>query len=183
MKNRILALLVVAAAVSGCRSPYDYMENWLVREDAVRAFSVPVDVIYVQDQLYVDLTALPKMQSIVLDAVGRGKLDGFARVFSPLIANEDDVENAVKWYVKHHNKTCRPFALIGEGRGGALLKAYAEDNVDWLEGKGMVASFFSDVPDEEFVSKEMIHTIKNRAAEVRYRRQWGRDMPDGMLGE
>ena len=29
----------------------------------------------------------------------------------------------------------------------------------------------------------MIHTIKNRAAEVRYRRQWGRDMPEGMLGE
>ena len=183
MKNRILALLAAVAAVSGCRSPYDYMENWLVREDAVRAFSVPVDVIYVQDQLYVDLTALPKMQSTALDAVGRGKLDGFARVFSPLIANEDDVENAVKWYVKHHNKTCRPFALIGEGRGGALLKAYAEDNADWLEGKGMVASFFSDVPDANFVSQEMIHTIKNRAAEVRYRRQWGRDMPEGMLGE
>lgn len=182
MKN-LIPIMLVAVAVSGCRSPYDYMENWLVREDAVRAFSVPVDVIYVQDQLYVDLNAVPKMQSIAKDAVGRGKFDGFARVFSPLVANEDDVEDAVEWYAKHHNRTCRPFALIGEGRGGALLKAYAENNAGWLEGKGMVASFFSEAPDENFVSQDMIRTIRNRAAEVRYRRQWGRDMPEGMLVE
>ena len=182
MKN-LIPLLLFAALVSGCKSPYDYMENWLMREDAVRPFSVPVDVIYVQNQLYDNMNALPEMQSIAMDAVGRGKFNGLARVFSPLVANEEDVEKAVEWYIKHHNSSCRPFALIGEGEGGALLKKYAEENAGWLEDKGLVASFFAERPDKYFVSPDMIRTIKNRAAAVRYRRQWGREMPEGMLGE
>ena len=185
MKNSI-AFLFAASIVSGClwsKSPYDYMENWLLREDAVRPFSVPVDVIYVQDQLYVSANELPHMQAIAMDAVGRGKFGGFARVFSPLVANEDDVELAVEWYLDHHNSSCRPFAFIGEGQGGALLKAYSEDNASWLEGKGLVASFFTDEPYKEFVDAEMLRTIKNRAAAVRYKRQWGREMPRGMFEE
>lgn len=185
MKNTI-PLLFAAFVVSGClwsKSPYDYMENWLIREDAVRPFSVPVDVIYVQDQLYVNMNELSEMMSVAMNAVGRDKFSGFARVFSPLVASEDDVEKAVEWYVKHHNRSCRPFALIGEGRGGMLMKAYAEGNADWLEKKGLVASFFTEVPYKEFVDAEMLRTIRNRAASVRYRRQWEREMPEGMLGE
>ena len=182
MKN-LIPILLVGAALSGCRSPYDCMENWLMREDAVRPFSVPIDVIYVQDRLYDSMNALPEMQSIAMDAVGRGKFRGLARVFSPLVINVEDVEKAVEWYIKHHNSSCRPFALIGEGEGGALLKKYAEENAGWLEGKGLVASFFAERPDKDFVSPGMIRTIKNSAAAVRYRRQWGREMPAGMLGE
>jgi len=182
MKN-LIPLLLFAALVSGCKSPYDYMETWLMREDAVRPFSVPIDVIYVQDRLYDSMDSLPEMQSIAMDAVGRGKFRGLARVFSPLVINVEDVEKAVEWYIKHHNSSCRPFALIGEGEGGALLKKYAEENAGWLEGKGLAASFFAERPDKDFVSPDMIRTIKNRAAAVRYRRQWGREMPEGMLGE
>ena len=181
MKIKLFAILLSAAVLSGCKSPYDYKENWLIREDAVRSFSVPVDIIYVQDRLYDSMKALPEMQSIALDAVGRGKFEGFARVFSPLVASEDDVENAVEWYLDHHNGSGRPFTFIGEGAGGALLKAYAEENADWLEKKGLVASFYSETPDDGFVSADMIRVIKNRAAAVRYRRQWDREMPEGML--
>lgn len=176
MKN-LIPILLVAAAVSGCQSPYDYMENWLIREDAVRPFAVPVDVLYVQDRLYFSADSLPGMRSLATAAVGRGKFAGFARVFSPLVTSEEDVEKAVKWYLKHHNSSSRPFVLIGEGEGGSLLKAYAEKNADWLNKKGLVASFFTPLPDKEFVSDEMVRTIKSRAAEVRYRRQWGREMP------
>ena len=176
MKN-LIPILLVAALMSGCKSPYDHMENWLIREDAVRPFSVPVDIIYVQDQLYDSMNALPEMQSIAMDAVGRGKFDG------PLVASEDDVEKAVEWYLKHHNSSGRSFAFIGEGEGGAFLKAYSEKNDDWLEKKGLVASFFVSLPDKDFVSEEMIRAIRNRAAGVRYRRQWGRERPEGMLGE
>lgn len=179
----LIPILIVATFMSGCTSPYDYMENWLVREDAVRPFAVPVDVIYVQDRLYDSMNALPEMQSIAMDAVGRGKFTGLARVFSPLVASEDDVEKAIGWYLNHHNSTGRPFALIGEGRGGALLKAYADENASWLEGKGLVTSFFAERPDRDFVSQDMIRTIKNRAAAVRYRRQWDKEMPEGMLEE
>ena len=180
MRKLILVLLVVAA-LSGCKSksPYDYMENWLIREDAVRPFSVPVDVIYVQDRLYFESGTLPLMQSVAMDAVGRGKFDGFARVFSPLVACEEDVEKAIEWYVSHHNRKGRSFAFIGEGEGGALLKAYAEGNAEWLEKKGLVASFYSELPDKGFVSEEMIRKIRSRASAVRYNRQWNREMPVG----
>lgn len=179
----LIPILIVATLMSGCKSPYDYMENWLMREDAVRPIFVSADVIYVQDRLYDSMNALPEMQTIAMDAVGRGKFTGLARVFSPLVASEDDVEKAVEWYLKHHNSSGMPFALIGEGRGGALLKAYAGENASWLEGKGLVASFFAERPDKDFVSPDMIRTIKNRATAVRYRRQWGREMPEGMLEE
>ena len=190
--SKILALippwLCVAAvtATSGClssKTPYDYMENWLIREDAVRPFAVPVDVIYVQDHLYVSMNELPKMLSTAHDAVGRGKFSGFARVFSPLVASEEDVENAVEWYIKHHNKSGRSFVMIGEGEGGALLKAYAEENAEWLEGKGLLGFFFTEVPYKDFVSKDMIRTIRNRAAAVRYQREWDREIPPTMFEE
>ena len=74
-------------------------------------------------------------------------------------------------------------SVIGEGEGGAFLKAYSEKNDDWLEKKGLVASFFVSLPDKDFVSEEMIRAIRNRAAGVRYRRQWGREMPEGMLDD
>ena len=169
MKNTV-AILFAVAAFSGClssKSPYDYMENWLIREDAVRPFAIPVDIIYIQDRLYFATDSLPLMQSVAKDAVGRGKFDGFARVFSPLVACEEDVEKAMKWYIKHHNGKGRSFALIGEGEGGALLKSYAEANAEWLAKTGLVASFYSELPDKEFVSEEMIHTIRCRAAAVR----------------
>ena len=142
--KKLIAILLFAAAVSGCKSPYDYMENWLIREDAVRPFSVPVDIIYVQDRLYFESGTLPLMQSIAMDAVGRGKFDGFARVFSPLVACEEDVEKAIEWYVKHHNKSGRSFALIGEGEGGALLiKDPAQiENAEIIREKGTNRSVF-----------------------------------------
>ena len=52
---KILAAVFAAAllALAGCRtSPYDYAENWVVREDAVRQFSVGADVFYLQGGLY-----------------------------------------------------------------------------------------------------------------------------------
>ena len=41
-------LLLALIALAGClwsKSPYDHLENWLIREDAVRPFSIPIDII------------------------------------------------------------------------------------------------------------------------------------------
>ena len=47
--KRIVVIALAAFTVAGClTSPYDQVENWLIREDAVRAFAIPADVIYVQ---------------------------------------------------------------------------------------------------------------------------------------
>ena len=184
MKN-VFALLSVAGILSGCASspdPYDHLENWLVREDAVRPFAVPADIIYVQDRLYVDMDELPSMQTYAKDAIGRGKFHGIARIFSPLVVREEDVEKAVKWYLKRHCDGTRPFFFIGEGKGGALLKSYGEKNMKRLSGKGLAAGFYSEKPDIRFVSAGMVDEIRKISLKKRYGRQWGREMPDRMDG-
>ena len=70
----------------------------MIREDAVRQFSVYADVIYLPSALYTNVANLAEMATYALDEVGRGRFNGVARVFSPLVANADDVENAVDWY-------------------------------------------------------------------------------------
>ena len=49
MMKRLAATILAASALAGCTtsSPYDYVENWLIREDPVRTFVVPSDLFYV----------------------------------------------------------------------------------------------------------------------------------------
>ena len=177
-------LLLASILLAGClssKSPYDNLENWLIREDPVRPFSIAADIIYVQNDLYVDMNNVAAMYSYAKDAVGNGKFDGLARVFSPLVAMPEDVEKAVKWYLDKHHTGKRPFVFIGEGVGGALLKAYEEENEVWLLKRGLVAKFYTEKPYKGFVSEDMLREIRNAVAIARYRAQWGRDMPADML--
>ena len=176
--------LLFAALLAGClshKTPYDHLENWLIRDDPVRPTFIPADVIYVPPELYVDVKAVPRMYSYAKDAVGRRKLAGVARVFSPLVANEEDVRFAVEWYLKNHHEEMRPIVFIGEGEGGALLKAYEEHNASKLAKLGLVKSFYAEKPYEGFVSEEMVGQIKHAIARAKYRLQWKREMPEGML--
>jgi len=179
-----LPLLLASILLAGClssKSPYDHLENWLIREDPVRQFSIAADVIYVQSDLYVDMNNVAAMYTYARDAVGNGKFDGLARVFSPLVAMPEDVEMAVKWYLDKHHTGKRPFVFIGEGVGGALLKAYEEENEEWLLKRGLVAKFYTEKPYKGFVSEDMLREIRNAVAIARYRAQWGREMPANML--
>lgn len=181
---RKLPYLLAAAFIAGCassRTPYDHLENWLMRDDPVRPTFIPADVIYVPPELYVDVKAVPRMYTYAKDAVGKRKLAGIARIFSPLVANEDDIGGAVEWYLDHHHEKERPFVFIGEGEGGALLKAYEEKNASKLAKLGLVKSFYAEEPCEGFVSEEMVGQIKQAIARAKYRAQWKREMPEGML--
>ena len=175
-----LAVIAVAAILAGCclwrKSPYDSLDNWLIREDAVRQFSVAADVIYLQGTLYTNITSLSTMTTYALDEVGRGRFGGVARVFSPLVANADDVESAIEWYfcLRHG---IRPFVFIGEGEGGALLKAYEEENAESLKDKGLLMSFYTDGTHEGFVSDGMVRMVREAVVRWRYREQWGREAP------
>lgn len=182
---RICALAFFAVAlVAGCRtkSPYDYMENWVVRENAVRSFAVAADVIYLQDRIYDDFSAIPAMNYRAKQEVGNGRFDGLARVFSPLVANADDLELAMDWYFDNRDGD-RPFVFIGEGAGGEMLKAYEEDNAGRLKGKGLIASFYSDMENGAFVTDDMVQEIRGAVIRYRYRATWGREAPEGQLKE
>lgn len=181
---RICSLALLALPLAGCfshTSPYDYVENWLLREDPVRTFVIPADVIYVQSELYTKLANVQKMQDHAKLEVGYNKFSGLARVFSPLVASPEDMEEALKWYFKYHHKKDRSFIFIGEGEGGALLREYEEKNADDLKEKGLVASYYCDEHKRGFVTQEMIDEIREAVARARFRHVWGKDMPDGML--
>ena len=183
---RILLPAVAAAALAaGCRtsSPYDYVENWLLREDAVRMFAVPADVIYVQGVPYTNTSEIASMSAYAQREVGNGRFSGVARVFSPLVAGADDLELALKWYFRNQHPGNRPFAFIGEGECGALLRQYEESNADGLRGRGLVASFYTPNSHEGFVKDKMVRAIRDAVARMRYREQWGREMPPGGGGK
>ena len=69
--------------------------------------------------------------------------------------------------------------FIGEGTGGAFLREYEKVHAEELAEEGLLASFYSDKTDDSlFVTDELVREIKNAVARDRYRRQWGRDMPE-----
>ena len=186
MKRLAIVLAVSALFAVGCfsyRSPYDYVENWLIREDAMREFAVPADVFYVQDGFYVSKSKIPVMYAYVNSEVGNGKFNGFARVFAPLIANEDDLNRALDWYFRHPHSKHRPFIFIGEGEGGKLLQAYEQRRLRKMRKLGLAASFYTDTAHKGFVTAETVKEAKAAVARVLYKRSWGRDMPESMAKE
>ena len=184
MKTALIATAVAAALLAGCRhSPYDYMENWLVREEAIRPFAVQSDVIYLQDSLYTNIATLAEMNAYANSEVGRGRFDGLARVFSPLVAGSDDLELALEWYFSNVHTGDRPFMFIGEGAGGALLKAYEEANAEDLARKGLVLSRYTENAHTGFVKDWMIRELRDALTRRRYRDQWRREMPRDMIGK
>ena len=181
MRHVAFAFLTAALAV-GCRtkSPYDYTENWVIRDNAIRPFAVAADIIYLQDRLYDDIKAVPLMNYRARQEVGNGRFDGFARVFSPLVANADDLALAMKWFFRNREGE-RPFVFIGEGAGGELLRAYETENLDSLKSKGLVVSFYSEFENGPFVNAGMLTEIRNAILRSRYRETWGREIPEGLL--
>ena len=180
------ALALLASPLAGClshTSPYDYVENWLIREDPVRTFVIPADVIYVQGDMYTKLANVHLMQDYARMEVGQQRFSGLARVFAPLIASSDDLEEALKWYFRYHHRKNRPFIFIGEGEGGRLLKEYEQNDAEDLKEMGLVASFYTDNYRKGFVTQEMVEQIRKAVARARFKAVWGKDMPEGMLAD
>ena len=50
--------------------------------------------------------------------------------------------------------------FIGEGEGGALLKAYEEENAERLKSKGLIMSFYTESSHEGFVSDGMVRMVR-----------------------
>ena len=185
MKTKTMFALLAAAALSGCRStsPYDHRDSWLIRDDPVRAFTVPADVFYVQGEPLAGEDGIPSMYSHAQLEVGNGRFAGFARVFSPLFSDAEDIGEAVEWYFRHHHEKNRPFVFIGEGEGGRMLKGYESRNSEKLKERGLVASFYTDAARKRFVSPEMVREIRSAVMRHRHRVIWGRDLPSDHAAE
>ena len=178
-KLKSLAFVAVSTVILAgcCSSPYDYVDYWLIREDPLLAFAVNADVIYLQNELYLNSANLPSMYARAKAEVGNGRFEGVARVFSPIVSSSDDVEMAVKWYLKNHHEKKRPFAFIGEGEGGRFLWAYEQVHAEELKEAGFIGGFYTDETDSDFVNDDMVRKIREASARMRYRNTWGREMP------
>jgi len=180
MKKKLL-MIAACAALAGCvsESPYDRLESWLMREDPVRSFVVPADVIYVEGRLYTKTENMADMQRHARAEVGNDRFNGLARVFSPLVATPEDVEAALKWYIKGCHEDKRPFVFIGEGAGGRLLRDYEQRNEVKLKKEGLVQSFYVDECPGNFVTDAMVAEIREAVARAQFRAVWGKDMAEG----
>ena len=191
--KRIFAISLVVAALSGCRfcrsasgftefyffsSPYDHIECWLIREDPIRPFAIPADIFYVQSDLASASQAnanISLLYSYVKAEVGNGRFNGFARVFAPLVASADDLEEAFRWYLYCHHEQNRPFIFIGDGEGGKLLQEYENEHFYDLKEDGLVASFYTEGARKGFITDEMIKAMKSAVSRARFRLIHGRD--------
>ena len=178
-------ILSVSVFVAGCqtKSPYEYLENWLIREDPVRMFAVPADIFYVQGDMFTKKASVPMMIDYARMEVGNKKFHGVARVFAPLIASSEDLEAALEWYFKYHHEGNRTFIFIGEGEGGHLLREYEGKDARGLRKKGLAASFYTDDYRKGFVTDEMVEEIKRVIEVARYQKIWDRAMPPSMLSK
>ena len=184
MKKATTITIIALIALSGClshTSPYDYVENWLIRDDPARPFMTKADIIYVQGYLYANAANVPLMFSYAKSEVGNGRFNGIARVFAPLIASTDDFETAMKWYFRYHHFTKRFFIFIGEGDCGAIMREYEKENESSLKRHGLIASFYTESQHKGFVTDDMVKDIKEIIARARFKMTWGKDMPENML--
>ena len=182
--TKALVAPALAVVLAGCmsifKSPYDHPENWLIREDPVRSFAVPADLVYVQSILYDNVSNLSLMDTYARSEVGNKRFFGLARVFCPLVSCQKDLDEAVDWYFKNHHTWGRPVIFIGEGEGGRLLANYEQEH-SLLKRRGLVASYYTDTSHKGFVTSDMVKEIKEAILRAKYNDMWGREMPSDML--
>lgn len=160
----------------GCVSrpdPYSFVDNWLIRQNAVPPYFAEYDVFYAARELYepvdypVDLYDYAYAQTVEMF----GKK---VRIFAPLIHDAGDVEAAVEHYLGHYHRGKRHFVFLGEGKGGELLKAYAEENAGALKRRGMVAGWYSP-GSEGMVTSNLVEEVGRAVKFARYEQEWGRE--------
>ncbi len=97
--KRFAATILAASVLAGCitSSPYDYVENWLIREDPVRTFVVPSDLFYVQGSLYSNVAHVPLMQSYAKTEVGQTRFSKIERGFSSLLSYSANLARDLAW--------------------------------------------------------------------------------------
>ena len=130
---------------------------------------------------YTNVNKLVSMRTYTCSEVGNKRFAGLSRVFAPLVSNSDDLEKALKWYFSHQHDDGRPFVFVGEGDCGALLRQYEAENFDDLMDEGLLVSFYTEKSHEGFVTDKTVKEIRNAIVKLRYREQWGREMPTDML--
>ena len=149
--KKMLFLFTAAIALlsfSGCStvSPYDYADNWLIRENDIPQYYSQFDLFYVGKAPagYGDThdVQFNWTKTHTNDIFGRG-----VRVFAPEIKTPDakNIAEALQYYLDTFHKEGHPFVLLAEGAAADLLYA-AMQKVSGLTVKnGFIAAYLPDM--------------------------------------
>lgn len=148
-KNLLIGALGALCLLVGCTtavSPYDYADNWLIRENDIPQYHSSFDLFYIGD---------------IPAGYGDSRRDRFnwvrthtndvfgdrVRVFAPQISDPDAEKTAaaLQYYLDHFHREGHPFVLLAEGKFADLLYQ-AMRKVDGLSVEnGFVAAYLPDM--------------------------------------
>lgn len=146
-------LSIISAAVTfllfcGCSSlsPYDYADNWLIRENDIPQYYSQFDLFYIGKAPagYGDTHEIQFnwTKTHTNDIFGRG-----VRVFAPKI-NTPTAENlsaALQYYLDNFHQPGHPFVLLAEGKAADLLYAAMQKTDGLTTQNGFIAAYLPDM--------------------------------------
>ena len=144
----LLTAATVILTFAGCSStsPYDYGNNWLIRENDIPQYYSKFDLFYIGKAPagYGDTHDIQFnwTKTHTNDIFGRG-----VRVFAPEIQNPDaeNVSAALEYYLDHFHTPGHPFVLLAEGKAADLLYAAMQKTDGITVKNGFIAAYLPDM--------------------------------------
>lgn len=143
-----MVTMICAVMFSGCSSvsPFDYGNNWLIRENDIPQFYSTFDLFYIgkAPAEYGDTHDIQFnwTKTHTNDIFGRG-----VRVFAPEIRNPDveNVAEALEYYLEHFHLDGHPFILLAEGHYADLLYGAMQKVSGITVENGFIAAYLPDM--------------------------------------
>ena len=149
MKRLFYCFVAVAAVLlaGGCAtSPYEYGDNWVIRENDIPQFYSKFDLFYIgkAPASYGDTREVQFnwTKTHTNDVFGRG-----VRVFAPKI-NKSEVDNvraALEFYLDNFHKNGHPFVLLAEGKEADILYQAMQKTSGLTVKNGFIAAYLPDM--------------------------------------
>ena len=150
MKKMLFVFSAMLALLSFCgcstASPYDYADNWLIRENDIPQYYSQFDLFYLgkAPAEYGDTHDIQFnwTKTHTNDIFGRG-----VRVFAPEIQSPDvkSVAEALQYYLDRFHREGHPFVLLAEGPNADLLYAAMQEVSGITVKNGFIAAYLPDM--------------------------------------
>ena len=143
-----LLALIGALLISGCSSvsPYEYGNNWLIRENDIPQYYSKFDLFYIGKAPagYGDTHDIQFnwTKTHTNDIFGKG-----VRVFAPEIKTPtvENVQEALEFYLDNFHKSGHPFILLAEGKAADLLYQVMKKTSGLTVENGFIAAYLPDM--------------------------------------
>lgn len=142
------ATAVALLCSAGCStvSPYDYADNWLIRENDIPQFHATYDLFYLGEAP----TGYGNTRRDCFNWAKTHTSDTFGnrvRVFAPRISNPDVKKTvaALQYYLDHFHQKNHPFILLAEGKFADLIYQAMRKVSGLSVENGFVAAYLPDM--------------------------------------